>query len=142
MNKLAGQRHGGFTLVETLVAGMILALSASVLGLTVRGGMQSLAMSRDYQRAAELLDRVMTKIDTIGPSRLSVEGPLADVFAPPHDRFWWSAVIAPRLEGSLYDVTVRITWRTPGGGQRHVEAQTFLNDPPGRRQSRLGWDDL
>ena len=46
----------GFTIVEALVAGVILSLSAVALGATVSHCMRSLTLARDYQRAAELLD--------------------------------------------------------------------------------------
>ncbi|MDY7011000.1 MAG: hypothetical protein SVV80_09655 [Planctomycetota bacterium] len=131
-----------FTLVETLAAGVILALSAVVLGVAVRSGIRSLSVARDYQRAAELLDRVFTKIDTIGPGRLSVEGPTEGRFAAPHDRFTWNAAVVPCHEGRLYEVTVRIAWQTPGGEQRSIEAQTLLNDPQSDSESEVGWDDL
>jgi len=140
--RLPASSRRAFTLVETLAAGVILAFSAAVLGVAVRGGIRSLAVSRDYQRAAELLDRVLTKIDTIGPARLLDEGPTEGRFTPPHDRFTWSAAIVPRFEGHLYEVTACITWQTPGAEQRSIEAQTLLNDPPDVPQSKLRWSDL
>ena len=113
--------------MEALAAGVILALFASVLGLAVSRGMRSLALSRDYQQAAELLDRTLTKIDTIGPARLWAEGPLEGEFEYPHDRFSWTATIESRVEGHLYDVTVRVAWETPGGGRR--SRQRFRRQP-------------
>ena len=142
MSRRRRQRSHGFTLVETLAAAMILALAAAVLGTAVAQGMRSLARARDYQRAAELLDRTLTKIDTIGPARLLAEGQTEGAFDPPHDRFAWAADIVPRPEGHLYDVTVRVWWLTPGGGRRSAEAQTRLNDPPGSRPTELNWGDL
>ena len=138
----AAAARRGFTLVETLAAGVILGLSAAVLGITVSSNMRSLALARDFQRAAELLDRTLTKIDTIGPAQLLAEGPTAGGFNPPHERFIWTATIERRFEGDLYDVTVRIAWPTPDGKQRSVEAQTFLNDPADLMQSELDWNDL
>ena len=136
-------RHAdGFTLVETLVAGIILALSAAALGVIVRQALRSLAIARGYQQAAELLDLALTKIDTIGPTGIQAEGPTEGVFDPPHDQFAWSATVSPMAEGHLYEVTVRITWRAPSGALRSTEAQTFINDPPGRSAAELGWDDL
>jgi type II secretory pathway pseudopilin PulG len=135
-------RRGGFTLVEALAAGVILALSAVVLGIAVTQGMRSLELARDYQRAAELLDRTLTKVDLIGPARLLLEGPTRGAFEPPHDRFAWQLDISPRLEGYLYEVTVQITWSSPRGERRSTVAQTLLNDPPDSRPAELDWDDL
>ena len=132
----------GFTIVEALVAGVILALSAVALGATVSHCMRSLTLARDYQRAAELLDETFTKIDIIGPAQLYYEGPTEGICREPHERFTWQATIDPRTEGSLYEVTVRISWPNPAGGSRHVEAQTLLNDPAGSRPDELLWEDL
>ena len=93
-------------------------------------------------RPAELLDRTLTKIDTIGPAQLLAEGPTAGGFDPPHALFTWDATIERRPEGDLYDVTVRIAWPTPDGRRRSVDAQTFLNDPSDLMQSELDWNDL
>jgi len=142
MSKRIKGHSGGFTLVETLVAGVILALSAAVLGVTISQSMRSLALARDYQQAAELLDKTLTKIDLVGPARLLYEGPREDVFSPPHERFSWQVQIEPRTQGHLYEVTVRILWETPGGTKRSVEAQTLLNDQPDSRPTDLDWDSL
>ena len=141
--RLTSQRTAGFTLVEVLVAGVILALSAGALSLTVAQNMRSLSLARDYQRSAELLDRTFTKIDLIGPARLLYEGPREGHFAKPYDRFAWQVKeIESRLEGNLYEVTVRILWETPGGKPQFIEAQTLLNDPPGSRSQELLWEEL
>ena len=139
----SNQRTAGFTLVEVLVAGVILALSAVALGMAVSNCMNSLGLARDYQRAAELLDRTFTKIDLIGPSLLLYEGPTQGVFNEPHQKFSWQAEIDDsRLEGHLYEVTVSIFWQTPSGKLRSIKAQTLLNDPPDSDQSELFWEDL
>ncbi len=142
-SRLTSQRSAGFTLVEVLVAGVILALSAGALGLTISQSMRSLGLARDYQQAAELLDKTFTKIDLIGPARILYEGPSEGLFDEArHERFAWQVKIDSRLEGNLYEVTVRILWETPSGKGRFIEAQTLLNDPPGSRPSELYWDEL
>ncbi len=142
-SRFTTKRSRGFTLVEVLVAGVVLALSAGATGLTISNGMRSLALARDYQRAAELLDRTFTKIDMIGPARILYEGPSEGLFDEDrHEKFAWQATIDSRLEGNLYEVTVRILWQTPSGKPRFIEAQTLLNDPPGSRSSELYWDEL
>ena len=104
--------------------------------------MGSLTLARDYQIAAELLDRTMTKIDTMGPDQLSVDGPTQGVFEPPNDRFTWEAVIEPQFEGSLYEVTVRISWPAGGGKRRDIQAQTLLNAPWDLSKTTLDWEDF
>lgn len=141
-NRLGRRRRGGFTLIETLAAGLILALSGAVLSTAVRQAVRSLALARDYQRAAELIDRTLTKIDLVGPARLSIEGPTGGVFRPPHERFTWQVRIDSRVEGHLYEVTVRVSWLAPGGKMRSAQVQTLLNDPPRSRPENLLWEDL
>ncbi|MHC4717431.1 MAG: type IV pilus modification PilV family protein [Planctomycetota bacterium] len=142
MNRRSRRHSGAFTLVETLAAAMILALTGAMLAAAVSQGMRSLTVARNYQRAAELLNDTLTKIDLLGPARLMDEGPTEGAFAPPHHRFRWRAEIAPRTEGYLYDVVVQITWPTAGGKQRHVYGATRLNDPPKSHPEELEWDDL
>lgn len=136
------RRHrAGFTVVEALVAGTVLAMSALVIGTATRQAMESLQAASDYQRAAELLDQTLTKIDLIGPDRLAMEGPTEGGFAFPNDRFSWTAEFSQRPEGHLYEVSVRIFWPV-GGGFRTIDAQTLLNDPLGSRRLELKWDEL
>ena len=127
--------------MEALAAGAILVLSAVVLGQAVVGAMDSLHVARDVQRAAHLLDVTLTKIDLLGPSRVVQEGPTDGTFSGQDSRYRWEAEVESRLEGHLYDVTVRVSWNTPRG-QRCVEAATLLNDPPDSRDTTLRWEDL
>ena len=131
----------GYTLVEALAAGVILAASAGVLGRIVSGTMESMRVARDVQRAAQLLDQTLTKIDTIGPQRLLEEGPADGAFPPPDGQFRWRAAIESRLGGHLYEVTVHVSWPTDRG-VRTVSATTLLNDPPQSRSGTVRWDQL
>ena len=134
------RRHrGGFTLVEALAAGTILAVFAGVIGTSVSQSLGSLTRARDYQRAAGLLDRVLTKVDMIGPSRVMSEGPLRGRFAAPDDRFNWELEIDTGIDGHLYEVTARVLWN---GGKGSAEIETLINDPPKTRNPVLVWDDL
>lgn len=143
MHRSRRQFARGFTLVEVLTAGMILALSAAAITLGVRRSMRSLVQARDYQQAAELLDTVMTKIDLIGPSVVSADGPLTGQFDPPREKFEWESRIE-RLasESWLYEVTVRIAWMNASGRRRYIEARTMLFDPPKEEKTGLTWEDV
>lgn len=141
MRRRGISKRGGFTLVEVLVAGTILAIAAAVLGTAVSRSLESLQVSGDFDKAAGLLDRTLTKVDMIGPDRLLREGPLRGWFQPPDDRFAWELDIGPRVEGHLYEITARITWQADRA-QRSVEVQTLLNDPPNVRNPELQWSDL
>ena len=131
----------GFTLVEALCAGVILSLAAMVLGAAMTRTMHALNNARDNQRAVELLDRTLTKIDMIGPGRITREGPTLGRFEGMDGRFSWRTRIRPRLDGNLYDVAVEIAWDTPRG-RRRVEAYTRLNDALLSRNSSLQWEQF
>jgi uncharacterized protein (DUF58 family) len=133
-------RRGGFTLVEALAAGIILAVGGAVVGASLAQTYESLRVAKDEQHAAELLDGVLTRIDLIGPDRLGREGPSEGRCAE-DDRFSWRAQFRPLEIGHLYEVTVTVSWSTPRG-LRSVEAQTYLNDPPGSRDATLSWEAL
>ena len=140
----SARRSAGFTLVEALAAGIILSASAALIGLGVSQSMASLQRARNYQHAAELLHEVLTKIDIIGPERISREGPTDGSFEGRfNDRFRWEATIetSDRLEADLYDIQVRIIWLVPGG-ERSVEAHTIIHDPLFSRPTMLEWDEL
>ncbi len=130
--------RGGFTLVETLAAGMVLTLSVSVLGVSLGQSHHALQQAKDNQRAAELLDQLLTKVDAIGPASLSQAGVTEGQF---DDRFSWQLEFRPRPEGHLFEVTATVRW-ADGRDMRSARAQTLLNDPPDARPPGLQWDDL
>jgi Tfp pilus assembly protein PilV len=131
----------GFTLVEALAAGIILSISVVALGSLVIRGVQSMRIAREYEVAAELLDQTMTRIDLLGPERLSREGPTSGRFDEPYENYSWDAQIDWRAEGYLYDVTLTVSWEGPTGN-RSAQVKTALNDEPDSRDSDLMWEAL
>ena len=138
MPKRTKARAGGFTLVEALAAGMILAMFAAVIASSVSTSAAALALARDQQRAAGYLDQVLTRIDLLGPDRMARMGPSSGQL---DEQFSWRASYEPMIEGYLYQVTVTIEWRTPQR-MHSVSGYTMLNDPPNSRSALLRWDEL
>ena len=135
-------RHPGwFTLVEALCAGVVLCIFSVMIGAGLSNTAAMDMVARDKQQGALLLDELLTKIDTIGPSRLLREGPSDGEFAEPHEEVTWQVEITEPLEGYLYEIEVTIQWQTPRG-QRSIAGYTMLNDPPGARSGSLQWEDL
>lgn len=107
----------GFTLIEVLVAFMILTLSLTVLFRIFSGGLGNVTASADYTRAVQ-----------IAKSRLAAAGvsdPLfPEVIHGDAEQFHWQRAVeqyVPReessgLQGSLsaYRVTVDVTWTRDG----------------------------
>ncbi|MAE65373.1 MAG: hypothetical protein CMJ18_13965 [Phycisphaeraceae bacterium] len=137
-----------FTLVEALAAGMILAMGTVTIATGIGQSAKMRARAREVERAAEVLDLVMTRIDLIGPARLRIEGPVEGTFGARHR---WSAEIEPRLEADLYEIHLEVRWDPPSGrdrddaapdAERAVRLHTLLNDPPNSRNPILQWEDL
>ena len=133
--------RGGFTLIEALLAGVILAIvGVAITGAATRA-IYTAETARGYEHAAELLDRTMTRIDLIGPEQLLREGPTSGSFEPPYEAYRWEADIETLATGYLYEVTVRVSWPSTGG-RRSARLSTRLNDEPGSRDASLRWGDL
>ncbi len=135
------RRHGGFTLIEALVAGIILAMAVAVIGTTLSHAYASLTDAKEEGHAAILMDDLLTKIDLIGPARIASEGPRQGRFDGEEERFSWSAEISNRPQGHLYEVTATVFWDY-AGKTKSIRVQTYLNDSPNSRDSTLKWKDL
>jgi Tfp pilus assembly protein PilV len=131
----------GFTLIETLAAGVILAMAVAVLGTVLSHAYASLGDARDERRAAVLLNDLLTKVDMIGPARIASEGPRQGKFDGTDERFSWSIDIQNRPQGHLYEVAVTLTWNY-AGADKQARIRTYLNDAPKSRDATLKWRDL
>ncbi|MEX0887462.1 MAG: prepilin-type N-terminal cleavage/methylation domain-containing protein [Phycisphaeraceae bacterium] len=131
------RRAAGFTLIEALLAGVILAISGMTIGYGMGQAMQSARVAREYDEAAMLLDQVLTRIDIVGPERMLSLGPNEGAFSEPFDDYQWQAQIEVGELTDLYDVHVVVSW-----GRRRVESHTRLYDPPNARPGDVRWEDL
>jgi len=141
MRHEARRRERGFTLIETLVAGMILALAAAVMATALSHSYGSLSDARDERRAATLLNELLTKVDLVGASRIAAEGPHSGNFDGADERFSWSIDVSNRPQGHLYEVTATLTWMN-GPQEKSLSMHTYLNDPPNSHDATLKWRDL
>ena len=121
------KRNQGFTLIEVLVAFMIMALALTVLLKIFSGGVRNVAVSADYAQAV-----------LIAESRLATAG-IDDTLAPgetdgmENERFYWSRVVTdyePAFDYKstvkglrAYRVIVSVTWPN-GDRERRVELST------------------
>lgn len=144
------RRRGGFTLVECLVAGTVLALFGGTIAIAAAqaGGANRRGVER--RAAAQRLDAVLTKIDVLGPARMSIEGPFGGELESdeseqgPRGRAWaWSAsIVQEGTWADLYIVEATVRWVGSTGKTRSVSARTRMFDPVGSRTVLAGWDDL
>jgi general secretion pathway protein I len=112
----------GFTLIEVLVAFMILALSLSVLFRIFSGGLNNVAVAGDYAQAVLVAE---SQLAVVGRSEPLVAG---QTYGESGERFRWRRIIEDympwedetALRVSGYRVTVEVSWTRNGRDQRII----------------------
>jgi general secretion pathway protein I len=131
-----GRGNRGYTLIEVLVAFVILAMALTVLLRIFSGGVRNVAVSSDYAKAV-----------LIAESRLATAG-IDDTLAPGETdgvesgRFRWTRVVTDYEPANdygstvkglrAYHVTVTVSWPN-GDKERRVELNTVRLMHVGRR---------
>lgn len=131
------RRTRGLTLLETLLAGMLLALFAAAIAASVGQGASQLQHDRDVMQAAHALDEVLARAAIVGPANLEQTGPTRGTL---RERFDWSLDLDRRPLSDLYDVTATVTW-TSRGRSRSASVVTMLYDPA-TLEARPDWRAL
>jgi general secretion pathway protein I len=118
----------GFSLLEVLVAFVILAAVATALFRLFSGALANASAADDYSRAVLVAESVLTSAAAAQPLRETTEAGSAD-----DGRIEWTTRVAlytpadvpPGLEGTteampirLYRVSVDVTFPSPNGGKR------------------------
>ena len=108
----------GVTLIEVLVAFMILSMSLTVIFTIVSGGLRNVALSVDYARAVLLAESQLSAIGVTEPLQRGVTS------GEWGERFHWERVVEHyqpweqdrELDAPLqgYRVTVRVDWKHAG----------------------------
>jgi len=114
----ASRQQRGFTLIEILVAFMILAMSLTVIFRIFSGGLRNVALSEDYARAVLVAE---SQLSTVGISEPLERGVTSGEWG---ERFRWQRVIEhyqpweqdKELTTPLlaYQVTVKVDWEHTG----------------------------
>jgi Tfp pilus assembly protein PilV len=119
-------KHKGFTLLEALLAGVILGLAVvTISGLSTRCLAQT-QVNREYAAAWHVLDRQLTAIDYAGINRFVQEGIKEGQIKGFGPTFYWKVQATPQKQGSLYLVEIKVSW-TGLNGRHEVSAETMLN---------------
>ena len=131
MKKLCGQSGKGFSLIEMIVASII--LSGAVVALCAVGNksMTGVKRNRGYEVAWELIDRQLTMIDYMGIEDFiemaRFDGQFGDEDGSGSVHYW-SARIQEGASDNIYDVTLTISWG-PETRRRSIAASTRFNGP-------------
>jgi Tfp pilus assembly protein PilV len=119
-------QSGGFNLVETLAASMILSGAVLTLSAISSNALTNTRLYRHYERAASVADIQLTLIDQVGIDRFIEAGQMEGVYDQFDPAYQW--VVSTEYMGTdnLYRVTISVTW-LEGRRPHHMTVQTMLN---------------
>lgn len=119
----------GFSLIEMLVASLLLSAAVVVLCAVGTRSMTGVKLNRQYEMAWDLLDRQLTMIDYMGVEEFLEMRQMSgqfDVEGVGGAAYRWQAAIEEGDLDNVYVVSLSISWGVGGRGG-HVSAATVLN---------------
>ena len=133
---MSKRTSAGFSLLEVLVAFVILALTLSVVMRIFSGGLRNAALADDYSRAVLLAESRLAEL-SVQP----LEGETRGEF---DGKFRWHSTIHPWVDDAgadpqllpvrLMEIEVRVAWGEEGGKSREIGLNTLQLAPaPGPR---------
>jgi hypothetical protein len=119
-------KRGGFSLVETLIAGVILSGAVLTLGAISTNALTDTRLNRHYETAAMLADRQLTLIDYLGIDQFVETGQAEGVFDEYEPGYQWQISTEYQGTDDLYLVSITIHW-IEGKRPHGITVQTMLN---------------
>ncbi len=116
----------GFSLVETLIAGMILSGAVLTLGAISTNALTATRLNRHYATAAALLDRQLTLIDFAGIDSFTQAGEMEGVIEDFEPGYQWRVTTEYQGTDYLYLVTIAMSWME-GKRPYNLTVQTMLD---------------
>jgi hypothetical protein len=126
MKTYRGKLRNGFTLVEAIVANIVLCASVITLGAFSTLCLTHMRLDRLNQTAVSLADRQLTVIDYMGIENFIERGRFEGEFETADITYNWHADAEYLQQDKLYQVTMTITW-IDGVRQYRVTVPTRLN---------------
>ena len=120
------KRFGGFTLVETIAANVILCGSVVALGAIGTVCLTQTKLNSQYETAANLADRQLSLIDYIGVDTFVQQGNFEGEFESSGVKYVWRCDIAYMEIDNLYAIAVTVSWEHRGR-QYNVAVETRIN---------------
>ena len=130
----------GFTLLEALVASVILGGAVVGIGTVSTRCLRQAQLTREYEIAWQLLDRQLVAIDYMGLETFLEQGITNGDIEDFGPTFHWRANVTPQGIDDLHLVSVAIHWEDRAGGHR-VSAATMLNSATGLASGAYGQED-
>jgi Tfp pilus assembly protein PilV len=126
MTQRRQDRQAGFSLVETIVASMILSGSVLTLGAISTRALISTRLNRHYEVAAALIEKQLTMIEYTGIDEFVDMDQTQGVFEEFEPGYQWEVQTEYQGTDYLYRVTITVTWMEHNRPY-HVTAETMLN---------------
>ena len=117
----------GFTLVETLVASLILAIGAVVICSLGYRCTTNTRRGMEYEQAYRLLDESLEKVLTADIAELAKKQTMEGDFGERYPLYKYLLYIEPTPHNGLYEVTATVTWQV-NTQQYSVKTTTLLCD--------------
>ncbi|MDE2126405.1 MAG: type II secretion system protein [Armatimonadetes bacterium] len=125
----------GFTLIEMIVATMLLAIGVCAAMAAISSSVRAQDKARSIQTAsllaAQQLNSAVENIQNISP------GSTSGSFAPQHPNYHYNQTIAATSFQDLYQVSVQVMWGSPQNPQERTLA-TYIRQPPAPGSTQTG----
>lgn len=124
-------RRAGFTLIEMVVATVLLALGVVGTLACISSATRSTSISSEYTTAALLAQQKISELEA-APDQIQGGEQTGD-FGEEHPTYTWRQQVETGMVASLMRVTLVIEWRS-GSRARQAQFATYLLIPPEQTQ--------
>ena len=108
--RVESKKYSGFTLLETILATVILCGSVLALGAISTRTLGNTKLNRRYEAAMALIDKQLTVIDSIGIEQFIESGQTEGVFEEIEPAYYWKVETALLDIDDLYRVRLTVSW--------------------------------
>ncbi len=119
-------RQRAFSLVEAMIASVILSGAVLTLGAISSNAVRDVTLNRHYEVAASVIQRQLSLIDYAGIDQFIEQGLTEGTYEDQEPGYHWLVETEYRGIDGLYLVTITVTW-LEGKRPRRLTAQTMLN---------------
>ena len=127
----ARKNRKAFSLLETIVASLLLSSGVGTLCALSTRSLTAVKSNREYEHAWELLDRQLTFIDYMGIEEFIELGQTSGRFGEEDDKgqaYFWEAEIEEGTSDYLYHVDITVFWGPEGRADSgRISASTALD---------------
>ena len=130
---MAKKYKNGFTLIEIVVAAMILSAATITIGAICNKCVRSVKISRKYEIAWDVLDKQLNIINYSGLSTFINADRMAGEINENDTKYYWQLKLQQRDISGLYDVDISISWLN-GKTEHVIAASTMLFDEKAKEE--------